>query len=269
MISKPTHGAGNRLLASLSPSTSAAIIAASESVHLHDGDAIVDPEIPVQHVMFPITCVLSTLSVLPDGTAVETAVTGNEGATPLALMNGVNVVAEHIIVQVPGEALRVPVATFQSALAEDPAFRSTLQRYSVALFTQTAQTAACNQRHSVVQRCARWLLQTHDRVQGDAFPLTHLFLSQMLGVRRSSVTVAAESLRAAGAIAYTRGTVEITNRAILERQACQCYAVVRAMFDRMLDIGATPNPLAGVRMSMNGRTLVGAARREPAAIARI
>ena len=263
MIAKPTHVAGNRLLASLSPFMHAAFIAESEIVHLREGDALVDPDVLIQHVVFPVTCVLATLSVLPDRTAVETAVTGYEGVAPVAVMNGVNAIPEHIITLMPGEARRVGIPLFRRAIAEDAAFRELLQRYSVALFTLTAQTAGCNQRHSVVQRCARWLLRTHDRVVGDEFPLTHLFLSQLLGVRRSSVTVAAEALRSAGAITYTRGTVRIVNREILESCACQCYSVVRAMFDRMLGIGATPNPLAGVRMSLNGRTLIGTSHQEP------
>ena len=265
MIRKPTQGRGNRLLDHLSPENSAALYAASEHAYMHEGAALVDPERPVEHVFFPLTCVLSTLSVLPDRSAVETAVTGNEGVAPIAAFHGVESVAEHIIVQVPGEGLRVPIAVFRKVVAQDPAFQRVLHRYSVALFTFAAQASGCNRQHAVVQRCARWLLQTHDRVPTDDFHLTHLFLSQMMGVRRSSVTVAAEALRSAGAISYTRGTVRIVDRDALEARACPCYAVVRATFDRLLGSGDTVSPLAGLRLSENGRTLVGAPRQADAA----
>ena len=258
MILKPAQGRGNRLLEHLAPENSAAMFAESEHTFMHEGTAIVDPEKPIEHVVFPLTAVLSTLSVLPDRSAVETAVTGNEGMAPLAAFHGVDVVPEHVVVQVPGEVLRVPVAVFRTAVRTDAEFQRVLHRYSAALFTFAAQTSGCNRQHSVIQRCARWLMQTHDRVPGDVFALTHLFLSQMMGVRRSSVTVAAEALRSAGAISYTRGTVRVASREALESQSCSCYAVVRATFDRLLKTGETVSPLAGLRLSENGRTLVGA-----------
>jgi hypothetical protein len=258
MIGKANYGRGNRLLEHLAPSSAAAVLAGSEHVYMNDGAAIVDPERLIEYVVFPFTCVLSTLSVLPDRTAVETAVTGCEGMAPMALFHGVDRVSEHVVVQVPGEGLRVPAAVFNTAVATDSGFQRMLHRYAVALFTFAAQASGCNRQHSVIQRCARWLLQTHDRVPGDEFQLTHLFLSQMMGVRRSSVTVAAEALRAAGAISYTRGAVRIVNRATLESQACACYAIVRSVFDRLLTSGESASPLEGLRMSANGRSLAGA-----------
>ena len=262
MLQKQLHTRANVLLDHLSPENRAAMFTESERVHLEEGAVVANPEEHIEHVVFPLTCVLSTLSVLPDLSGVETAVTGNEGVAPLGVFHGVDTVAEQTVVQIPGEALRVSARVFLRGVANDRAFGDALHRFASALFTFAAQTSGCNRRHSVVQRCSRWLMQTHDRVPGDEFDLTHLFLSQMMGVRRSSVTVAAEALRAAGAISYTRGSVKVVNRERLQSQGCECYAIVRAVYDRLLRTGDSASPLAGLRMSQGGRSLVGGPRDE-------
>lgn len=239
----------NSLLATLSETTRRSIEERCDRVSLTSGQTISDPERPIEDVYFPITAVLSMLSIMTDRSAVETGVVGHEGMAPLAAFHGVDRSAEQVMVQVPGDALRMPRAVFDEVLARSPELREALHRFSQALFTFAAQTSACNRKHSVVQRCARWLMVTHDRVPGDDFYLTHLFLAQMLGVRRSSVTIAAEALRAAGAIAYSRGKVHLLNRDLLTARSCDCYAIIRATYDRLLDKMPTRSPLADLTLS--------------------
>jgi CRP-like cAMP-binding protein len=208
-----THARGNALLSCLSPGS--AFHASAEHLSLDDGFVVADPDQLIEFIYFPVTAVLSTLTVLSNHLAVETAVVGNEGMSPMAAFHGVERAPEPVIVQVPGDAVRISVSAFRDVAAADSGFAGALNRFAVALFSFVGQGSGCNRIHDIEQRCARWLMQTHDRVPGDTFRLTHLFLAQMLGVRRSSVTVAAESLRGAGAITYTRGMVSVTSRAKL------------------------------------------------------
>lgn len=228
---------GNGILACLStnPGHSAVV----EQLNLHDGFVVSARDKLIDFVYFPLTSVLSSLTILADNTRVETAVIGHEGMAPLAAFHGLDFAPEQVIVQVPGEAVRMTRASFDAIMQADTCLIGALHRFTAALFAFVGQTSGCNRLHAIEQRCARWLLQTHDRVPGDAFKLTHLFLSQMLGVRRSSVTVAAESLRGAGAITYTRGVVKIVDRDILESRACGCYALVRATYARLLGDGVS------------------------------
>ena len=126
------------------------------------------------------------------------------------------------------------VRAFGEAFRRPGPLQTLLRRYTLALFNQVAQSAACNRLHSIEERCARWLLMTHDRVTGDQFELTQEFLSQMLGVRRSSVTVAAGMLQKAGLIQYSRGKIAIVDRPGLEAASCECYGVIRSEFDRLV-----------------------------------
>jgi CRP-like cAMP-binding protein len=148
-----------------------------------------------------------------------------------------------LLVQVPGTALRIGAAAFREELDRVPAFRALLLRYALAHFEQVARTGACNGRHQIEQRLARWLLMAHDQVEGDAFPMTHEFLAMMLGLRRAGVTVAAGGLQKAGLIRYERGRIEVTDRPGLEAAACECYGIARRAHDRLL------GPPAGTRTS--------------------
>ena len=138
-------------------------------------------------------------------------------------------------VQIPGAASRMEVAAFRDALGAAPALHALLLRYIMALLNQIAQSAACNRAHSIEERCARWLLMTHDRVNGDKhFPLTQDFLGQMLGVRRASVSVAQAILQRAGLIRFTRGSMTVLDREGLEAASCPCYRIIRDEFERLL-----------------------------------
>lgn len=139
-----------------------------------------------------------------------------------------------MIIQIAGSAARMRADALRAEIARGGPLVAVLHRYTQAFFVQLSQSVACNRMHPLQQRCARWLLMTHDRVDGDQFLLTHDFLAQMLGVRRAGVTEAAGELPQAGAIAYERGRIEILNRARLEGAACECYRIVRAEYDRLL-----------------------------------
>jgi CRP-like cAMP-binding protein len=159
---------------------------------------------------------------------------GREGMVGLPLLYGDDRGSTESVVQTPGTAWRLGADAFHAALDDTPALRALLLRYALAFQVQVTQTAACNARHPVEQRLARWLLMAHDRAESDTFLLTHEFLSQMLGVRRAGVTVAAGVLRRAGLIRYERGTIEVIDRPGLEAAACDCHAAVRREFVRLL-----------------------------------
>ena len=239
-----------------------------ELVKLDTGRVVSDVNTPIEYVYFPETGVISSVSVMADGSAVETATIGPEAMAGIAVFHGVDSTQEHIFVQVPGEGHRVASATFRSLLPSLPELTRLLHRCSVALFTLAGQNSGCNRKHSVLRRCARWMLMTHDRVERDRYELTHHVLSQMLGVRRASVTESAQALSEAGAIEYRRGMVRILDRDALERASCECYGIIRSTFNRLLGDGTMASPLDGIRLSRGGRSIAkdGTPQAEPTAI---
>jgi CRP-like cAMP-binding protein len=245
----------NWLLRALPPHEYELVAPHLERVRLETGRVVIDVNTPIEHVYFPEIGVISSLSVMADGSAVETATIGPEGMAGMALFHGVDQTPEHAFVQVPGEGNRIAADAFQALLPSVPTLSTMLHRYAVALLTLVGQNAGCNRKHSVLRRCARWLLMTHDRVQHDQFEITHHSLSQKLGVRRASVTEAALALSEAGAIEYRRGIVSVVDRAALERAACECYGISRSTFDRLLGNGDTSSPLDGIKVSRAGRTI--------------
>jgi CRP-like cAMP-binding protein len=192
------------------------------------------PSASSSHVYFPIGVVISLVTSMEDGTAVELATVGREGMVGLPVFLGTGSLPIQAFGQIPGEALRVTAEAFRAEIKRNGPLVQVLNRYMQALFIQVAQVAACNRVHLVEQRRARWLLQTHDRVGADQFLLTQEFLAQMLGVRRAGVSVAAGLLQKAGLIRYARGRITILDRPGQESAACECYRVVRREFDRLL-----------------------------------
>lgn len=190
----------------------------------------------IAEVHFPVDAVVSILTRMDEGPSVEIATIGNEGVVGLTVAWGSDAMnpREVATVQAPGEVVSMDAGTFRAELHRQGALASLVERYTLAFFSQVSQQVACNGLHSVEQRCARWLLLTHDRVGTDEFPMTHEFLAQMLGVRRASVTVTAGILQRAGFVEFSRGRVEVVERAGLEGAACECYAVTREVFDRLL-----------------------------------
>jgi CRP-like cAMP-binding protein len=188
----------------------------------------------LDQVVFPVTGVASMVSMGDSGKSVEVATIGCEGMVGLPLFLGGKSAAVEVFVQVPGEGLHLPTAAFEGHVKREPSLTRALLLYTQALLTQVAQCSACNCHHPIVERCARWLLQTHDRVEGDEFPLTHDFLGLMLGVRRASVTETARALQRRELIRYRRGVITVLDRDGLEEAACECYQLITGEFDRLL-----------------------------------
>ena len=203
-------------------------------VELPLGTSLYEPYVPLEHVYFPEDGVASLLTQLDDGIETEVATVGREGMVGLPAFFGVESVPGRAIWQVSGKALMLPTKVLRRETRQGGALNDVLRLYAQGLFTQISQSASCNRRHEIVQRCSRWLLMTHDRVNGDEFELTHQFLSKMLGVRRAGVSVAAGILQKADLIKYSRGRITILDREGLEAISCECYRIVREELDRLL-----------------------------------
>lgn len=225
----------NRLLAALPQSAYASLLPDLEIVSLDFKQIIYQPKEQITYVYFPIDSLISLFTVMTDGTAAEVGMVGSEGMVGLAVFLESNITPFKAIVQIPGEAMRMKADVFKQAVSQIDSFSSLLHRYTYSLIIQIALGAACNSYHTVEQRCCRWLLMMHDSAKSDFFLITQDFLSQMLGVRRASVTEVAGKLQKARLISYTRGEIQIVNRSGLEVAACECYALVKSEFDRLLD----------------------------------
>jgi CRP-like cAMP-binding protein len=192
-------------------------------------------EQPIDHVYFPVNGVLSLVAKVEGALPVEVATIGNEGMAGLPLFLGARTTPGDAFSQIPGQCLRMEAAVFLRLARELPAFAALLTRFTQAMLVQISQNSACNRAHGVDERCARWLLMTHDRVGADEFMLTQEFLAQMLGVRRATVNTAASMLQHAGFISYNRGRIRILDRTGLESASCNCYAIIRNEYDEMLN----------------------------------
>ncbi|WP_424140600.1 Crp/Fnr family transcriptional regulator [Roseomonas chloroacetimidivorans] len=243
VVSTPTTR--NRLLSALPPEVLAALWPDLSPVEFALRDVIQEPGKPITAVHFPESCFASMLAYTEDGDAAEVGMIGRDGMVGLALLAGEDGGDDlEAMVQGPGTALRMEAGAFRAALDRFPPFRALL-RYGHVHHGQVARTAACNARHGIEQRLARWLLMSHDRVEGDAFPMTHDFLGLMLGVRRAGISVAAGLLQRAGMIRYAGGRMEVTDRPGLESVSCECYGMVRRASDRLL--GLSPGERAPYR----------------------
>ena len=190
---------------------------------------------PITRVCFPDVGVCSVMSVMLSGATAEVGTIGNEGMAGLALFYGDVIEPSESIVQVPGVGRMMPSDVFQAEMTRKQTLYMLMRHYAHAFLVQLMQSAACNALHNVEERTCKWLLMTHDRVIGDEFKLTQEFLGLMLGVRRSSVTLVAHQLQRAGMIDYRLGKVTVLDRKGLEDTSCECYAAIRAYFDRLLE----------------------------------
>lgn len=254
----------NRILAALPADELRQLTSSLQRIHLEIRDLLFDVNQPIEKVYFPETCVTSLVGLMADGSAVETATVGNEGMVGMPLFHGTDRTAGQAFCQIGGDVLQLPAPKFRQAIESSPTLVRMLHLYSQALFTLIAQSSACNRLHNMQQRCARWLLLCHDRVGADSgvnqFPLTHQFLSQMLGVRRATVTESMGALQETGAISYEMGVIRVADRRRLENVACECYAIVRSEFDRLLPVAgarSVESPLEGLSTSEAGKTTVG------------
>ncbi len=224
----------NRLLASLSADDFGALAPHLRRVDMAFRSTLHAAGEPIAAAIFPDSGYASMLATLADGDAAEVGMIGREGLVGLPLVFGTDRSSVEAMVQAPGSCLQVPADVFQRMLEDRPAVRALMLRYAMAFNVQVTMTAACNGRHRVEQRLARWLLMAHDRTDGDEFAMTHEFLSTMLAVRRAGVTVAAGALQRAGYIHYEQGRIRVTDRPGLETAACECYSIVRREFARLM-----------------------------------
>jgi CRP-like cAMP-binding protein len=232
----------NRLLELLPNGERLRLEASMQRIPIKPHDMLYPPGEPMVHVYFPLWGVISLMTPLEDGSAVETAVVGNEGMVGVqAFLGGGTIGNAQAMGQIPGEALQMNADHFRAEIDAGGKLRQVLFSYSQALFTQISQGVACNGVHAIQERCARWLLEAHDRAGSDEFVLTQEFLSDMLGVRRPSVTVAARTLQTAGVIQYRRGRITVIDREGLEEASCECYRVIKHEYRRLVTPGE-PGP---------------------------
>ena len=230
----------NQLLDALAPDSRRRIDPHLEAIEFKLGAQVCDAGGLLRHAYFPRGAVLSLLTVLENGAAIETANIGREGAFGLFAAMYSRVSFNRCIVQLEGHTVRCPIELLQHEFEISERARNLLVSYSETLLSQVQQTVACNAMHTTEERMCRWLLMMHDRAEGEALPYTHEFLSQILGANRKSVTLAAQSMQAAGLISYHRGAIQVLDRTGLEKASCECYAIVKERFDAFL----SPPPTA-------------------------
>ena len=224
----------NRLLEGLPRKERDRILGRCETVGLEFGTVLCEAGTPYRHVYFPVTGFISTVATLDHHQPLEIRLIGDEGMLGATLALGVDTVPLRAVVQGSGTAWRMAATTFQRSLRESPALLRVLRRYLYVLLAQLTQSNGCNRFHEVEPRLARWLLMTHDRAHSDHFHLTHDFLADMLGVRRSGITIAAGALQKRELIRYVRGEIQVLDRKGLEARSCECYAAGIADYAEVL-----------------------------------
>ena len=230
----------NQLLGAMEPASRKRIDPHLEPITLKLGAVVCEAGGLLKHAYFPQGSVLSLLTVLENGSAIETANIGREGAFGLFAAMYSRVSFNRCIVQLVGPMVRCPIEVVQSEFKASEHLRDLFVSFSETLLSQVQQTVACNAMHTTEERMCRWLLMMHDRAEGETLTYTHEFLANILGTNRKSVTLAAQSMQNAGLISYRRGTMQVLDRAGLEKASCECYAIVRKRFDAFL----TPPPTA-------------------------
>ena len=227
----------NQLLAALSPTDFNHLLPDLKLVTMPVGKVIYESGVLLNHLYFPADCIISLLYVMQNGAAAEIAVAGNEGVVGIALFMGGGTTPSRAIVQSAGYAFELRSEVLDKEFARASALQHLLLRYTQALITQMSQTAVCNRHHTVDQQLCRWLLLSLDRLSSNEVSMTQELIANMLGVRREGVTQAAGKLQARGLIQYSRGRITVLDRPALEAEVCECYAVVKREYDRLLPVG--------------------------------
>src|ERR1700691_4232130 len=224
----------NHLLAALPLAESQRWAPLLESVDLPLGQVLYESGTTLSHVYFPTTAIISLLYVMENGASAEIAVVGNEGIVGISLFMGGESTSRRAVVRSAGKGFRLKAQMMKDEFNRAAPVLHLLLRYTQALITQMAQTAVCNRDHTVDQQLCRWLLLSLDRLQGDELLMTQELIANMLGVRREGVTEGAMKLQHAGLIRYARGRISVLDRSGLEKRTCECYAVVKKEYDRLL-----------------------------------
>ena len=224
----------NHLLASLPDADLQRWLPQLERVEMPLGQVLYESGGTLSHVYFPTTAIVSLLYVMENGASAEIAVVGNEGIVGISLFMGGDSTSSRAVVQSAGLGLRLKAQAMKDDFNKAGPVLHLLLRYTQALITQMAQTAVCNRHHSLDQQLCRWLLLSLDRLQGNELVMTQELIANMLGVRREGVTEGALKLQQAGLIRYARGHISVLDRVGLQKRSCECYAVVKKEYDRLL-----------------------------------
>ena len=231
---------GNGLLDRVSSNDQAQLLRFCELVDLRAGTVLYEPGAPLTHVYFLLSGMVSLIAVMQDGRSVETMTIGREGVIATSASGYVDPAFSRFLVQVPGVAVRTTAQGFEDMVDGSVGLCSAVSRYREVLLRTTLQIVACNAIHTVRQRCARWVLTTHDRSGVDLLPLTQASLAEMLGVKRNAVSIVTRELRQRGLIRNSRGLIEVADRSGLEGVACECYGLVHRELARILTDGPSP-----------------------------
>jgi CRP-like cAMP-binding protein len=233
----PTHPeflVENRLLAALPEAERERLLPNMELASLTLGQVIYESGGQMSHVYFPTNSIISLLYLMANGTTAEIGVTGYEGMVGISLFMGGDTTPNRAVAQSAGNAYKMKAKALQTEFVKGGTFQQLLLRYTQALITQISQTAVCNRLHSIDQQLCRWLLLSYDRLPSDKLVMTQNLISNMLGVRREGITIAARHLQEQGVITYVRGTITLLDRPRLEATVCECYQVVKNEYDRLL-----------------------------------
>lgn len=232
--SKAQNPLDNQLLAALPADVYQSLLPHLEPVSFALGEVLYESGGQMTHVYFPTSSIVSLLYLMANGATAEIGVVGYEGVVGIALFLGGDTTPNRAVVQSAGSAFKMEAHVLRQEFEQGGAMQLLLLRYTQALLTQISQTAVCNRLHTVEQQLCRWLLLSHDRLRSDELVMTQDLISNMLGVRREGVTLAARQLKDQGLISYVRGTITLVNRAGLEAAVCECYQVVKTEYDRLL-----------------------------------
>ncbi|MEH2284518.1 MAG: Crp/Fnr family transcriptional regulator [Nostoc sp.] len=224
----------NKLLAALPSQDYERLVPHLKLVSLPVQQILYEAAEPITHIYFPDKSVVSIVTTMEDGSTAEVGIVSNEGMVGIPVILGDNTTTTTAFVQIAGAAMQIDANVLRAEFNRGEALQTLLLCYVQAVYSELAQGAACNRLHTLEERLARWLLTVSDRLESEEFPLTQEFIAQMLGVRRSGVTVAASTLSRAGMIAYQRGHISILNREDLEATSCECYRVIQGEFARLL-----------------------------------
>jgi CRP-like cAMP-binding protein len=227
----------NGLLASLPTTEWKRWCASLEAIDMPLGQVLYEPGVALNYVYFPLTSIVSLLYVMENGASAEIAVVGNEGIVGVSLFMGGESTPSRAVVQSAGLGCRLKAQIMKDEFNKAGPVLHLLLRYTQALITQMSQTAVCNRHHSLDQQLCRWLLLSLDRLEGDELVMTQELIANMLGVRREGVTEGALGLQKSGLIKYQRGHITVLDRPGLEKRTCECYAVVKREYDRLLPTG--------------------------------
>jgi CRP-like cAMP-binding protein len=239
-VSSPHSPKQNHLLDALPAADYARLLPHLELVPMPLGWAVYEAGGQMRYLYFPTTSIVSLLYVLENGASAEIAITGNEGLVGISLFMGGESTPSRAVVQSKGNGYRLRASVLKTEFALGGSLQYLSLRYTQALITQMAQTAVCNRHHTLDQQLCRWLLLSLDRLPGNELLMTQELISNMLGVRREGVTAAAGKLQADGLVKYSRGHIVVLDRPKLEKRVCECYAVVKKEFDRLLPYEVPP-----------------------------